>query len=216
MNLHEYFLKNNGKLIHKWIHYLDIYEKHFRRFVDKEMLIIEIGVFEGGSIQMWKDYFGEKATIVGIDINQSCKEFEDKSKNIFVEIGNQSNPEFLKSVVDKYGRPDIVLDDGSHVMSHIITSFENLYFSVKDDGVYMVEDLHTAYWSNYEGGLKQPNTFIEFAKDKIDELNAIWTNGQLPVSDFTKKTQSISCYDSIIVFEKRNQGKRMDIKTSLI
>ena len=101
-------------------------------------------------------------------------------------------------------------------MSDIITSFDNLYHQVKDEGIYMVEDLHTAYWSQYEGGLKLPTTFVEFAKNKIDELNAIWTNGELPVSEFTKTTQSISCYDSIIVFEKRIQSKRMDIRTSII
>ena len=135
MNLHEYFLNNNQRLIHKWIHYFDVYERHFRRFVDKEMLIIEIGVFEGGSIEMWKEYFGEKATVVGIDINPNCKQFEDASRNIFVEIGSQSDPEFLKSIIEKYGRPDILLDDGSHKMSDVVTSFENLYYQVKDDGV---------------------------------------------------------------------------------
>jgi hypothetical protein len=212
MNLHEYFLKNNGKLIHKWIHYFDIYERHFRRFVGEEMLIIEIGVFEGGSIQMWKEYFGEKATIVGIDIDPNCKQYEDTSRNIFVEIGSQSDTEFLKSIIEKYGRPDILLDDGSHNQSDIITSFENLYYQVKDDGVYFVEDLHTAYWPQYEGGLKLETTFIEYAKNKIDQLNGNWFENGL--NDFTKLTQSISAYDSIVVFEKRVQGYRMHIKTA--
>jgi len=214
MNLHEYFLKNNGKLIHKWTHYFDVYERHFRRFVDKDMLIIEIGVFEGGSIQMWKEYFGEKATVVGIDINQGCKQFEDASKNIFVEIGSQSDPEFLKSIIEKYGRPDILLDDGSHQQSDIISAFESLYYQVKDDGVYFVEDLHTAYWPQYQGGLKLETTFVEYAKNKIDELNASWTNGELPITEFTKRTQVICVYDSIIAFEKRLQGYRIDMKTA--
>jgi len=214
MNLHEYFLKNNQRLIHKWIHYFDVYERHFRRFVDKEMLIIEIGVFEGGSIEMWKEYFGEKATVVGIDINPNCKQFEDTSKNIFVEIGSQSDPEFLKSVIEKYGRPDILLDDGSHQQGDIISAFESLYFQVKDDGVYFVEDLHTAYWAEYQGGLKLETTFVEYAKNKIDELNANWINGQLPTTEFTKRTQGICVYDSIIAFEKRVQGYRMAIKTA--
>lgn len=214
MNLHEYFLNNNGKLIHKWIHYFDIYERHFRKYVHQKMLIIEIGVFEGGSIQMWKDYFGPWAKVVGIDINPNCKKFENPENNIFVEIGSQSDPDFLKSVIEKYGRPDILVDDGSHKMSDIITTFENLYSQVKDDGIYLVEDLHTSYWPQYEGGLKLENTFIEYAKNKIDELNAVWTNGQIPMTDFTKNTQSICYYDSIIVFEKRVQGMRMDIKTA--
>ena len=97
-------------------------------------------------------------------------------------------------------------------VNNIITSFENLYYQVKDDGVYFVEDLHTAYWPQYEGVLKLETTFIEYAKNKIDQLNGNWfENG---FNDFTKLTQSICAYDSIVVFEKRVQGYRMDIKTA--
>lgn len=214
--LHNYFLNNGGKVIHKWIHYFDIYERYFNQYVDKPILMIEIGVFKGGSIDMWKEYFGPKSTIVGIDINPDCKRFERKDDGIFIEIGDQSDVNFLQSVIDKYGNPDIVLDDGSHIMNHLIKTFEFLYYKVKDKGTYMVEDLHTAYWNEYDGGLKRDNTFIEFSKNKIDEINAQHSRGSQSITDFTKITQSMHVYDSIIVFEKRPQGKRIDVQTGNI
>lgn len=212
-NLHEYFLNNNGNVIHKWIHYFDIYERYFRKYIDKSILMIEIGVDNGGSIEMWKKYFGKGSRIVGIDIKPDCKKFEDIENGIFVEIGDQSDVNFLNSVIEKHGQPDIVLDDGSHVMNHLIKTFNFLYYKMKCEGTYLVEDLHTCYWSEFEGGLKLPNTFIEFTKSKIDELNAFFSRGSQEVTEFTKSTQSINIYDSIVVFEKRPQSNRTDLKT---
>ncbi len=70
--LEEYFRNNKGRLIHKWNHYFDIYERHFNRFRNKQIVILEIGVSQGGSLQMWKNYFGSSAKIYGIDINPRC------------------------------------------------------------------------------------------------------------------------------------------------
>lgn len=214
--LHNYFINNNGKILHKWIHYFDIYERYFEKYVDKPILMIEIGVDNGGSIDMWKKYFGDNSTIVGIDIRPECKQFEDIENKVFVEIGDQSDINFLNSIIEKYGNPDIILDDGSHIMNHLIKTFEFLYYKMKSDGTYLVEDLHTCYWNDFEGGLRRPNTFIEFSKSKIDELNASYTNGQQESTEFTKNTQSINIYDSVIVFERRPQNKKFHIKTGSI
>lgn len=215
-NLHRYFLNNNGKIIHKWIHYFDIYERYFKKYTGRPVLMVEIGVDNGGSIEMWKKYLGPDSIIVGLDIRPGCKQFQDIENKIFVEIGDQSDPEFLNSILAKYGRPDIVLDDGSHVMSHLIDSFNFLYFRMKDEGTYLVEDLHTCYWSEYGGGFKSPNTFFEFTKSKIDELNAFHSRGAQEITEFTKSTQSINIYDSIVVFEKKLQGKKFNIKTGSV
>lgn len=69
-------------MIHKWIHYFDIYERLFEKFIGKEINILEIGVSHGGSLQMWKEYFGDKATIFGLDIDPLCKSFEEEKINI--------------------------------------------------------------------------------------------------------------------------------------
>jgi hypothetical protein len=210
-NLHAYFLNNNSKVIHKWLHYFDIYEKHFKRFTDKRVLIFEIGVAGGGSLEMWKHYFGENAIIVGIDINPQCKAHE--SENVYVEIGYQSDVNFLNHLILKYGQPDIVIDDGSHSMIDLISTFNFLYYQTKENGVYFVEDLHTCYWNEYGGAAFKSDTFIEFSKKHIDELNAYHSRGVIKPTEITKTTQCISIYDSVIVYEKRRQSKKFDIQT---
>lgn len=209
--LYKYFLTNTGKRIHKWLHYFDIYERHFARFRNQSPVIVEIGVFGGGSLSMWKEYFGEGSRIIGVDINPACKDYEDKDIEIF--IGSQDDPSLIESIFSKYPNIDIVLDDGSHMMNHMIASFNLFYDRINQNGIYMVEDTHTCYWDDYNGGLKHPDSFIEFAKNKIDSLNATHTRGELPTSEFTQSTSSISYYDSIVVFEKKPQGYRQDLAT---
>lgn len=194
------FLTNDQKVIHKWKHYFPIYERHFSRFINVDVVMIEIGCGKGGSLQMWKRYLGPHARIIGIDIEPKCSEYAEDQIEIF--IGDQSDPEFLASVLRKVGTPDIVLDDGSHVMSHINASFKELYQSVSKSGVYMVEDLHTAYWREYEGGFRRSGSFIEVCKDLIDELNADHSREALIATEFTRSTLSMHIYDSVIVFEK--------------
>ncbi|MBJ6135500.1 class I SAM-dependent methyltransferase [Ochrobactrum sp. Q0168] len=204
--LHKYFLNNSGKRLHKWMHYFDIYEHHFDRFRDKAPTIIEIGVFGGGSLAMWKDYFGLGAKIIGIDIDPTCKEHEQPGIEIF--IGSQDDPAILDLILSKHPDIDMVLDDGSHQMRHMITSFQYLYPRISPRGCYMVEDTHTCYWDEYEGGLKRPGSFMEFVKDRLDDINAFHAREAILPSEFTKTTQSITTYDSIVVFEKRPQGMR--------
>jgi Cephalosporin hydroxylase len=205
--LHRYFLNNSGKLLHKWMHYFDIYERHLGRFRNTAPVMIEIGVSGGGSLAMWKDYLGLEAKIVGIDIDPACKAHE--SENIEVFIGSQDDQALIGQVLEKYPRPDVVLDDGSHMMPHMIRSFELLYDHVAPRGVYIVEDTHTCYWPEYEHGLKQLGSFMEFAKDRLDDINAAHSRNALPVSSFTRTTDAICCYDSMVVFERRPQGARL-------
>ena len=89
MNLWSDFLTNNGRIIHKWKHYFPIYERHFREFVYKPVTFLEIGVWRGGSLQMWKRYFGPHARIIGIDIDPECKKFEEDQVEVY--IGQQQD-----------------------------------------------------------------------------------------------------------------------------
>jgi cephalosporin hydroxylase len=149
---------------------------------------------------MWRRYFGPHAQIVGIDIRPECANFEEDQ--IAVRIGDQADSRFLGSVIEEFGRPDIVLDDGSHVMEHVVATFKFLYQHTSANGVYMVEDLHTAYWPEYGGGLHQPGSFIELCKTLLDELNADWTRDAMRPTEFTRATQSMHFYDSVAVFER--------------
>jgi hypothetical protein len=200
MNLWSEFLTNEQRLIHKWKHYFPIYESHFGRFVNRDVVLLEIGCGEGGSLQLWKRFLGPHARIVGVDIRSECESFEEDQ--ISIRIGDQSDKSFLDKITNEFGVPDIVLDDGSHMMSHVNATFESLYPVMSRNSVYMVEDLHTAYWQEYEGGLKRKNSFIETCKDLIDELNADHSRGALPATDFTRSTLSMHFYDSVVVFEK--------------
>lgn len=208
-DLEKYFRENKGRLIHKWIHYFDIYDRHFSRFRNKEITILKIGVSHGGSLQMWKEYFGSKAKIYGIDINPLCKDLEEDNIKIF--IGSQSDSKFLNEVKKSIPTVDILIDDGGHTMEQQIVSYEVLFDHVQDNGVYLCEDLHTSYWPKFGGGFKKEGTFIEYSKDFIDQLNAHHSieNG-LMVNDFTKTVDSIHYYDSILVIEKKLRPKPYD------
>jgi SAM-dependent methyltransferase len=200
MSLWSLFLNHQGRVIHKWKHYFPIYERHFSRYVNRPVLFLEIGCGKGGSLQMWKQYFGPHARVVGIDIVPECRAFEEDQ--IFIRIGSQDDPALLQSVLDEFGSPDIVLDDGSHMMKHLEATFRFLYPRTAPDGVYMVEDLHTAYWEEYGGGLRKPDTFIEISKGLIDEINAEHSRGAVEATEFSRTTLSMHIYDSVVAFER--------------
>jgi len=204
--LHKYFLNNSHKRLHKWVHYFDIYERHLARFRGTSPTMIEIGVMGGGSLAMWKEYLGPESRIIGIDIDSKCKVHEDDGIEIF--IGSQDDPATIDAIFSKYPKVDIVLDDGSHIMQHMISSFELMYHRLDPNGIYIVEDTHTCYWDEYGVGIGREGGFMEFVKQKLDEINAVHTRGKMPVTEFTRSTDCIACYDSVIAFERRRQGGR--------
>lgn len=204
--LHKYFLNNSHKPLYKWVHYFDIYERHFDRFRGTAPVMVEIGVWEGGSLAMWKEYFGPGSRIIGIDINPECKKHQADGIEVF--IGSQDDPATIDAIFSKYPKIDIVLDDGSHMMKHMISSFELIYNRIQSNGVYVVEDTHTCYWNEYGGGLGRKGSFMEFAKQKLDEINAVHTRGAQLITEFTRATDYIAFYDSVVVFERRRQGHR--------
>ena len=209
MSLWSLFYGNEGKAVFKWTHYLPIYEHHFGRFQNRPLTILEIGCLHGGSLQMWKRYFGPFATIVGIDIDPNA--LNHTEDQIHIRIGDQSDETFLLSLLEDFGKFDIIVDDGSHACEHITKAFSVLYSHVADNGIYTVEDLHTNYWPEYGGGLKSPASFIELAKGLIDELNAYHTRNLVEVSEFTNSTYGIHFYDSMIFFEKGRLPRRHDL-----
>lgn len=211
-DLVKFFENNTENCINKWMHYFDIYDNFFKSYRNKPAVILEIGVYQGGSLKMWRNYFGENALIYGIDINPECKQFE--TENIKIFIGSQEDPEFLQYVKSQIPKIDILIDDGGHTMGQQIVSFEELYDHIKDDGVYLIEDLHTSYWPNFGGGYKNQKSFIEYSKNFIDFINA-WhsQDAHLKVNEFTKSAYALHYYDSILVVEKR---KIQEPKTKMI
>ena len=199
--LEKYFRSNKKRLINKWIHYFDIYHRHFERFRGKPITVVEFGVSQGGSLQMWRSYFGRKARIYGVDIDPRCADLGGRRTKVF--IGDQADREFLRSIAAEVGPIDVLIDDGGHRMRQQIATFEELYPHVKEDGVFLVEDMHTSYWKGFGGGYRRPGTFMEYAKGLTDQLNA-WHSREdgFAVDEFTRTTKSMHFYDSIVVFEK--------------
>lgn len=202
-DLEQFFNQHSGRLIHKWHHYFEIYDRHFSRFRGKPVNIVEFGVSQGGSMLMWKHYFGADARLFGVDINPNCKQFEEPGVQIF--IGDQGDTEFLRSLAQTLPTIDILIDDGGHTMQQQILTFEALFPRIAPHGVYLCEDLHTSYWREFGGGYRRRGTFIEYSKGFIDGLHA-WHSRQprrLSVSDFTRSVHSVHYYDSVVVIEKR-------------
>jgi Methyltransferase domain len=201
--LEKHFAENTGRLVDKWKHYFEIYDLHFSRFRGTDVHLVEFGVYQGGSLQMWKKYFGPKARIVGVDINPHCKQLEESQIEII--IGDQEERGFLKSLAEKIPRIDILIDDGGHTMKQQINTFEELFHRINKDGVYLCEDLHTSYWPEYGGAYKKCGSFIEYSKNFIDHINA-WhpvPPSELSVTEFTQTVHSLHYYDSVLVIEKR-------------
>lgn len=199
----------------KWDPYFDVYETWFNRFRGSSPRILEIGVQHGGSGQMWQEYFGPGTRQIGIDIDPKCA--MHKTADITIEIGDQGNPEFWNDFFSRYQEPfDIVIDDGSHQMQDMILSFMMVNNHVKDSGIYLVEDCHTAYWTDsrlYGGptqdrGLYNPGNFIEFAKTGADVINRqhMDSHPQVPqldsnLAEIFKRVSGLHFYNSVVVFE---------------
>lgn len=141
------------------------YEPLLKDYRDKNIKYLEIGVYKGDSIKAMREYLSNSQCILGLDINDTCKEYEDKNNNIFVEIGDATKKEFITFINEKYGTFDIILDDGSHINRDIIKSFELLFPLLNDNGIYIIEDVNcynTPYYVdiNYQDHLNYFSQYI--------------------------------------------------------
>ena len=194
------FWDHDGPVIHKWLHYLPIYEANFAPFRDQPIRMLEIGVSKGGSLSLWRKYFGPQATIFGIDIDPDCAAFDGLDGA--VRIGSQTDRAFLEGVLGEMGGLDIVLDDGSHHSQHIRESLHILFPHLSVGGVYMIEDLHAAYWPSHGGGLRRKSSFMRDVADIIDDMHHWYHNGARRNEDVSKNVGAVHVYDSIVVLDK--------------
>ena len=184
--------------------YFNVYDEIFKKYVGKNITFVEIGVLHGGSLEMWKNYFGNQARIIGIDINPGAKKIEKQGFEIF--IGSQSSKIFWDNFYKEVGLVDIILDDGGHQNTQqIITAFESIP-NIKDGGMLVTEDSHTSYLNKF--GNPSKYSFINFAKNKVDKINYRFPEFRNK-KNIEKKIFSISFYESIVVFN-------VDAKKSII
>ena len=194
------FVGNTGAHVHKWHHYLPLYERYFGPWRGRPLRFLEIGVSKGGSLQMWRKYFGPEAVIFGIDIDPDCAQFNGQAGQ--VRIGSQDDPAFLAQVVAEMGGVDVVLDDGSHVMAHIRRSFEALFPLLEMGGTYMIEDLHAAYWPSHGGGIAAPDNFFNGLRGMIDDMHHWYHDTPSGQPATAGMVAGLHVHDSIVVIDK--------------
>jgi cephalosporin hydroxylase len=200
-DLLDIYTGNEGVKVHKWHHYLPLYDRYLSRYRGTPVKFLEIGVNNGGSLQMWRRFLGKDAILCGIDINPDCAQYDGQSG--MVRIGSQDDPEFLASVVKEMGGIDVVLDDGSHRMPHIDASLKVLFPLLTMGGTYMIEDLHTSYYPRFGGGFKEPKNFFNTVRKMIDDMHLWYHNkgtAQLPA--MAREFSGIHVHDSIVVIDK--------------
>ncbi len=200
--LEDVFYSGTGRPVHKWIDYLPVYERFFSQYRGTDVKMLEIGVFKGGSLDMWRSYFGPKASIFGIDIDPCCADRVTPPNQ--VRIGSQADPDFLESVLTELGRPDIILDDGSHIAVHQRESFRALWPALKDGGIYAVEDTHTAYWPAWGGGYRRTGSAVEMGKQIVDDMHGWFHNkgeNYAPMDEIG----SVMFFESIFFIEKKRK-----------
>ncbi len=208
--------------IHKFQHYLPIYESVLAPFRSRPIRMLEIGVARGGSLQMWRRYLHPESVIVGIDIEPHTRRFDEPSQRVHVRIGSQQDISFLQSVVSELGPFDVILDDGSHMTSHMVDTFRYLFPNgLASGGCYLVEDIHANYWYPFRDN---PMSFVDFTKWLIDAMHAHYqiTTGihnfregssrrstVLSVPLATTLIEKVEFYDSIALIHRANRRRSL-------
>jgi demethylmacrocin O-methyltransferase len=202
--------------------YTQHYQKHFRDFKLKKIMLLEIGV--GGyekpdsgatSLRMWKKYF-PFGKIYAIDIYDKSL-LQEKRIKIFK--GSQIDVPFLDKCIDEIGSLDLIVDDGSHINEHVIKTFNILFPKLKDGGIYVVEDTQTSYWKSYGGDsydLNNSKTMMNYFKSLTDCLNnKEFINPTYLQTYFDKKIISIHFYHNLIfIYKGNNDEESMWVKNN--
>uniref|UniRef100_A0A6C0BTC6 Methyltransferase domain-containing protein n=1 Tax=viral metagenome TaxID=1070528 RepID=A0A6C0BTC6_9ZZZZ len=196
-SIDECFLKYDTDKSSRFHNYSRQYEDLFLKFRDKPIKYLEIGVLNGGSINAAREIFKNAETILGLDINNECKKYENLTKNMYVEIGDATNKQFISNIINKYGTFDVILDDGSHINRDMIKTFESFFPSLNDNGIYVIEDTITYKYKHYND-LSYPtilNYIFNYTKflnqcRQSDSVNGIkdWCVDPFKIN---KKTQNV-------------------------
>ncbi len=177
-----------------------LYDRYLAPFRGRPVRFLEIGVFGGGSLWIWRRFFGPEATIFGVVIEPSCAVHDGRDGQ--VRIGSQDDAGFLGRLVDEMGGLDLVLDDGSHQNSHIRASLAALFPRLADGGLYMVEDLHAAYWPSFGGGYRAEGSFMTDLKAMVDDLHHWYHDQGQEVAPTRDALVGLHLHDSFAVLEK--------------
>ncbi|WP_150306227.1 glycosyltransferase [Pseudomonas saliphila] len=170
-SLKNLYNEHAGKVSDKWSLYLDAYDEMFSPFRDRKLNLLEIGIQNGGSLELWARYFDRAEQIVGCDINPDCARLTYDDPRISVVVGDANSDAAMAEILQIASSFDLIIDDGSHTSSDIIRSFARYFPRLRDDGLFVIEDLHCSYWREFEGGLYAPYSSMSFLKRLSDIVN---------------------------------------------
>ncbi|MHB8692123.1 MAG: class I SAM-dependent methyltransferase [Solirubrobacteraceae bacterium] len=182
-----------GLGIWKWTHYFDAYERHLAKFVGGEVNVVEIGVYSGGSLEMWREYFGPRCTIVGVDVAEACRAYA--GDRISIEIGDQADPAFWREFLSGGRSIDVVIDDGGHQVDQQVATLEALLPRLTPGGVYICEDV---------AGVNNPfHDYLAGLSRNLDAWNAPDPRESRTIpSTFQTMIASIHRYPYMVVIER--------------
>jgi|688.fasta_scaffold25701_5 hypothetical protein len=178
------YSNKEGKTSYKWSYYIREYDRILSPCKNKSINILEIGIQNGGSLEVWDEFFTQANIIIGIDIDEKCKDLVYTSDKVKVVIGDSCDKSTIMEVMRHTKSFDLIFDDASHVSKDIIKTFFLYFPKLSFDGLYVIEDLHCSYWDRYEGGLHNPFSAMSFFKNLIDIINYQHWHNNVSISQF--------------------------------
>lgn len=187
-----------GRGIWKWDHYFDIYNRHLSKFREKKSTLIEIGIYSGGSLDMWKNYFGRDLKIIGVDIEPACVAYQDHQVEVI--IGDQEDLAFWNDFLKKHHSFDMVIDDGGHTSNQQMNTFLSLFDKLNPGGVYVCEDVHGHY--------QEFSQFCLGMAARLSETRFIPNTLQVIPNSLQEQIKGIYIYPFVYVIEKLDAPRK--------
>lgn len=194
----------------KYDSYFFVYEALLEKYVDREITLVEVGVFNGGSLFMWREFFGPKARIIGIDLNPDALEWTKNGFEIY--IGDQSSDKFWVDLYQKIGKVDVLIDDGGHTNRQQIITSHYAIQNINDGGLLIVEDVHTNYFREF--GNPSRYSFVNFAHRIVDGVNSRAYSLRRTYAQYSSRVYSVSFFESMVAFQIDSRLCKQSVPTS--
>lgn len=194
----------------KYDNYFPAYEALLNKYVGQEVTVIEVGIYNGGSLFMWRKFFGSKARIIGIDLNPDAREWEKHGFEIY--IGDQSSDLFWTELFQKIGMIDVLIDDGGHTNRQQIVTSHYAIQNINDGGVLIVEDVHTNYFREFGNPFRY--SFVNFAHRIVDGINSRAYALRRTYAQYSTRVYSVSFFESMVAFQIDSRLCKQSVPTS--
>ncbi len=227
MTYQEKFFSERKHSSEKWEHYFEIYDHLFSHKYGQDITYVEIGVQNGGSLEVAKSLFGQNSRIFGLDIDPKCVTLQEDGTAEEIFVGSQIDPACIDSLKQRASAIDIVLDDGSHIQKHMLQTFLMLWPSVKEGGIYIIEDTHTNYSPEHQESFYGIGLY-DYFKGLAERLNIDFIDAdarrnrfKLPRHqrtrrvahpDITREIFSVEFFDSVIAIRKKRKLEPLRIR----